>query len=324
MMARNRRYGRRDSKAVKTGAAIAATALVGGGAIAAVALATGGHSAASAANAAYSHRSGHSSGSNLGDMLSSAMKDWGSSRSTSYSDLASMTSVRDYSQTSHQGSTEDIQRGIVVLATNQFIVLQSANGTDRLWEVSGNTKFEDASSSTSATDALTASTSATTAAMESGDMIPATTLLAGSTTTASAMLTPSSTSQTYTVDVAGTDLTVTITVTKSTATVSSTATTTADTTPTTDPTTSTESTTATMDGLARGDLATIAGTRSHHVLQAELVLFDPLSTSDVGGSTATGAHAASTADPTPTATATSDPLAPFIPASTPSADPTHW
>lgn len=318
MMARSRR----GTKSVKTGAAIAAAAVVGGGAIAAVAVATGGHSAASAANAAYSHRSGHSSSYNLGNMLSSAMNDWNSSRQTSYSDLASMTSVRNYSQTTHKGSTEDIQRGIVVLATNQFIVLQSSNGTDRLWMLSGNTKFENASTSTSATDAMTASTSATTAAMESSDMVPATTLLAGSTTTAAAMLTPSSTSQTVTVDVAGTDLTVTITVTKSTATVSSTATTMPYTMPTSDPTTSTESATTATDGVARGDLATITGTRSDHVLQAELVLFTPLSTSDIGGSTSTGGHATSTS--TPAATATSDPLSPFIPASSPSADPSHW
>jgi trimeric autotransporter adhesin len=316
MMARSRR----GTKSVKTGAAIAAAAVVGGGAIAVVAVATGGHSAASAANAAYSNRSGHSSSYNEGNMLSSAMRDWGSSRSTSYSDLASMTSARDYSQTSHQGSTLDIQRGIVVLATNQFIVLQSANGSDHLWMVSGNTKFENVSSSTSATAAMTASTSATTAAMESGDMIPATTLLAGSATTAASLLTPTAASQTVTVDVAGTDLTVTITVTRSTATVSQTATTMPDTTPTADPTTSTQSATEATDGVARGDLATIAGTRSHHMLQAELVLFDPLTTGDVGGKAGTGTTSTGT-------TATSDPAAvtdPFLPATTPSAEPTHW
>jgi ribosomal protein S11 len=318
MMARSRRYGRRGSKPVKTGAAIAAAAVVGGGTIAVVALATGGHSAASAANAAFSHRSGHSSSYNMGSMLSSALSHWGSSRSTSYSDMASMTSARDYSQTTHDGSTLDIQRGIVVLATNQFIVLQSANGSDHLWMVSGDTKFENASTSTSATDAMTASTSATTAAMESGDMIPATTLMAGSPTTAASMLTPASTSQTFTVDVAGTDLTVTITVTRSTATVSQTATTMPDTTPTSDPTTTTQSATEATDGVARGDLATIAGSRSDHVLQAELVLFDPLTTSDVGGSTSTGAHPAATATTTPAATATTDP---FL---DPSTDPTRW
>jgi trimeric autotransporter adhesin len=325
MMARSRRYGRRGTKPVKTGAAIAAAAVVGGGAIAVVALATGGHSAASAANAAYSNRSGHSSGYNEGNLLSSVLRDFGSSRSTAYSDMASMTSARDYSQTSHHGSTLDIQRGIVVLATNQFIILQSANGSLHLWEVSGNTKFENASTSTAATAAMTASTTATTAAMESGDMIPATTLMAGSPTTAASMLTPTSASQTVTVDVAGTDLTVTITVSRSTATVSQTATTTPDTTPTSDPTTSTQSATEATDGVARGDLATIAGTRSDHVLQAELVLFDPLTTADVGGSASTGesgAHPAATATTTPAVTATTDPF--LDPSDVATADPTHW
>jgi ribosomal protein S11 len=324
MMARSRRYGRRGTKSVKTGAAIAAAAVVGGGTIAVVALATGGHSAASAANAAYSQRSGHSSGYNMGSMLSTAMRDWGSSRKTSYSDLASMTSARDYSQTSHQGSTLDIQRGIVVLATNQFIILQSANGSLHLWEVSGNTKFENASSSTSATAAMTASTTATTAAMESGDMIPATTLMAGSPTTAASMLTPTSASQTVTVDVAGTDLTVTITVTKSTATVAQTATTTPFTTPTSDPTTSTQSATQATDGVARGDLATIAGTRSDHVLQAELVLFDPLTTSDVGGKASTGTTSTGTTSTGTTSTSTSGATSTVDPFLDPSTDPTRW
>jgi len=53
------------------------------------------------------------------------------------------------------------------------------------------------------------------------------------------------------------------------------------------------------NALARGDLAVIAGTRSHHMLHAQLVLFSPLSTSMVGGNT--GKRAA-----------------------TPSASPTHW
>ncbi len=302
MIARNRRYGRRGKTAVKTGAAIAAAAVVGGGAIAIAALATGGHSAATAANAAYSHRSG-----NEGTMLSSALSDWKSSRQNSYSQLASMTSARDYSQTSDQGSTLDIQRGIVVLATNQFIILQSANGSLHLWMVSSATKFQNVSTSTSGTAAMTASTSATQAATESGDMIPATTLLAGSPTTASAMLTPTSTPQTATVQVAGTDLTVTVTVTMSTATVSQTATTTPDTTPTADPTTSTQSAYQATDSVARGDLAVIVGTRSDHMLQAQLVLFDPLSTSAVSGQTATAT-----------------PTDPFLPSTTPATQPTHW
>jgi hypothetical protein len=43
----------------------------------------------------------------------------------------------------------------------------------------------------------------------------------------------------------------------------------------------------TANALARGDLAVIVGTRSHHTLHAQLVLFSPLSTSTVGGRTGT-------------------------------------
>ena len=78
----------------------------------------------------------------------------------------------------------------MVLATNQFIILQSANGSLHLWLTSAGTKFQNVSSTTAGTAALTASTTATQQAMQSGNMIPATTLLAGSPTTAAAMLTP--------------------------------------------------------------------------------------------------------------------------------------
>jgi hypothetical protein len=240
-------------------------------------------------------------------MLSSALSDWSWSRQSTYSQLAQLSSVRGFSQTSHHGKTLDVQRGIVVLATRHFIILQSANGSLHLWLVSSGTKFQNVSSTTAGTAALTASTSATQQAMRSGNMIPATTLLAGSPTTAAAMLTPATTTQTVTVQVANTDLTVTVTVTRSTATVNQTATTPANAMP------APAASTYAMDAwqgthsLARGDLAIIAGTRSHWTLHAQLVLFSPLSTSTVGGTTGSTA-ATSTAKPS----------------TAPSTTPTHW
>jgi ribosomal protein S11 len=221
-------------------------------------------------------------------MLSTALADWNSSEQGSYAQLAQMTSARGFSQTSHHGKTLDIQRGIVVLATNQFVILQSANGSLHLWLVSGGTKFQNVSGTTAGTAALTASTSATQQAMQSGNMIPATTLLAGSPTTAAAMLTPTAEPQTVTVQVAGTDLTVTVTVTRSTAAVTQTATTPANASPV--PMTSTFAMNAWQpaNSLARGDLAVIVGTRSHQTLHAQLVLFSPLTTSAVGGTTGRG------------------------------------
>jgi len=300
MMARNRRYGRSRTAVLKTRAGIATAVVLSSGAIAAVAIAASSHSAGiAAAPAAHSTTFG-----NEGTMLSTALTEWNTSQQGTYSQLAHMTSIRGFSQASHHGKMLAIQRGIVVLATNQFILLQSANGSLHLWLTSAGTKFQNVSSTTAGTAALTASTAATQQAMQSGNMIPATTLLAGSPTTAATMLTPSPMAQTVTVQVANTDLTVTVTVTRSTATVNQTATMPANAMPAPMASTFTMSAWLAANSLARGDLAVIVGTRSHWTLHAQLVLFTPLSTSAVGGTTGTtlGRH----------------------PAATPTATPAHW
>ena len=280
MRARDRRYGK---SSVKTRVGIATAVLVGGAVAAAAVVAS--HGAAPAAtSAAYASRFG----SNEGTMISSAMNSWSGSRQSSYSDLAQVTQAKMFSQTTHQGKVLAVQRGIVVLVTKKFLILQSANGSLHLWLLSGNTKFQNVSSTTAGTQALTANTSATQQAMTAGNMIPATTLLAGSPTTAAAMLTPTPAPQTVTVQVANTSLTVTVTVTRSTATVNQTATTPLTSMPAWSPTTFTQSAWMPMNGLARGDLALVAGTRSHWTLHAQLVLFTPLSTADVGGKASTG------------------------------------
>lgn len=295
MMARNRRYGRNRTAVLRTRVGIATAAVLSGGAIAGVAVAaTSSHNAGiAAAPAAHSARIG-----NEGTQLAAALSDWNSAKQGSYSQLAQMTSMRNFSQTSHHGKTLDVQRGIVVLATKKFIILQSANGKLHLWLLSGGTKFQNVSGSTAGTAALTANTSATQQAMQSGNMVPATTLLAGSPTTAAAMLTPTPAAQTVTVQVAGTDLTVTVTVTRSTATVAQSATMPANSMPVPMMSTTTMNAWQTANSLARGDLAVIAGTRAHGTLHAQLVLFSPLSTSAVGGRTGTTAGAHPAASPT--------------------------
>jgi hypothetical protein len=289
MMARNRRYGRNRTAAL---AGLATAAVLGGGVIAGVTLAAGGSAVIAAAPAAHSARF-----SNEGTMLSTALADWNSARQGTYSQLAQMTSMRGFSQTWHHGKMLAVQRGIVVLATNQFIILQSANGGLHLWLVAAGTKFQNVSTTTAGTAALTANTSATRQAMQSGNMIPATTLLAGSPTTAAAMLTPTPAAQTVTVQVANTDLTVTVTVTRTTATVNQTATTPASAMPAPMANTFTMNAFQAMNSLARGDLAVIVGTRSHWTLHAQLVLFTPLSPGVVGGTigTATGTTGGTTA-----------------------------
>ena len=282
MRARDRRFG---TSSTKTRVGIA-TAALAGGAVAIAAVLAGSHGASTAAtSAAYSSRAG-----NEGTILSSAMTSWNGSRQSSYAQLSQLTQARQFSQAKHKGKMLAIQRGIVVLATKKFLILQSSNGSLHLWLLSGRTIFQNVSNSMAGTQALTASTGATQQAMTSGNMIPATTLLAGSPTTAAAMLTPTTAPQTVTVQVAGTDLTVTVTVTRSMATVSQTATMPQAALPTWNPVTFTQNAWQATHALARGDLALVAGTRSHWTLHAQLVLFTPLSTATTGKAAAgTGA-----------------------------------
>jgi hypothetical protein len=291
MMARDRRYARGRRQAVlKTRAglvtAVLACGAIAAGAIAIAAATASGHGAAMAVSpAAYSARSGGE-----GAVLNSALGHWNSSRQTAYSELASLTQVQGYSQTRHQGQTLDIQRGIVILATSNFLILQSANGSLHLWLLSGATQVQDVTGMTAGTLAMTASASATQQAMASGNMIPAATLLAGSPVVAASLLTPSIVPQTVSVQVANTDLTVTVTVTRATAAVSQTATTPTAGAPAPAQITFTQWAWQATDSIARGALAVVVGTRSHGTLHAQLVLFTPLSTTAVGGKTGTGKH----------------------------------
>jgi hypothetical protein len=283
MMARDRLYRKSRQASLRTRAGIAAAVLAGGGAIGVAAVAATSHPAATAAApAAYTSRL-----SNEGTLLSAAMSDWSWSRQGSYAQLSRLTWARGFSQTWHHGKLLAIQRGIVVLATHRFLILRSAGGSLHLWLLSGATKFQNVSGTTAGTAALTASTTAAQQAMNFGNMVPATTMVAGSPTTAAAMLTPTTAPQTVTVQVANTNLTVTVTITRSTATVSQTATTPVNTTPTWSPSTYTQNAWQATSSVARGDLAVVVGTRSHWTLHAQLVLFSPLSSSNVtAGSTA--------------------------------------
>ncbi len=296
MRARDRRYGKSP---VKTRVGIATAVLVGGAVAAAAVVASHG-SAPAATSAAYSSGFG-----NEGNVLNSVMTNWNGSRQSSYAQLAQLTQARQFSQTTHRGKVLAAQRGIIVLATRKFLILQSSNGSLHLWLLSGATRFQNVSNTMAGTRALTASTNAAQQAMMSGNMIPATTLLAGSPTTAAALLTPTPAAQTVTVQVANTALTVTVTVTRTMATVSQTATTPLTAMPTWSPITFTQYAWMPMNGLARGDLALVIGFRSHWTLHAQLVLFTPLSTATVGGTTGTGTTGTGTTPVvTPTAVAT--------------------
>ncbi len=317
MMSRER-YGKGRQASIKTRVGIATALLVGGGSMAAVAVAATGQGAAThgvtAQPAAYAARFG-----NEGTALNSAMNEWGHSTQAAYSQLAGLTQARQFSQAMHAGKTLDVQRGIVVLATHKFLILQSANGSLHLWLLSAGTKFQNVSATTAGTAALTASTSATQQAMASGNMIPATTLLAGSPTVAAGLLTPTPVSQTVSVQVANTDLIVTVTITRSTATVSQTATMPSNAMPAPNASTFTQNAWQATSSLARGDLALVVGSRSHWTLHAKLVLFTPLSAATVGGRAYVPATAGGTGTASTTGTAGTTGTA-----SSPAVTPTSW
>ena len=284
MIGRDRRYGRNRQASLKARLGIATAVLVGGGAIGVAAVAATSHSPSAAKSAGFSHSFGASHQAshylNEGSALNAALSDWSWSQQQSFNQLQRMAPMRTFSQTWQHHTQLAVQRGIVVLVTRKFVIVKSANGSLHLWLLSGNTRFRDVSSSWNGTNALTGNTQATNAAMSStGNMTPATNLLAGSLTTANQMLAPAVKPVTVTVNVAGTGVTVTVTVTSTTATVAQ----------TTGTTTSTIVQNAFMatHTLARGDLALIAGVRTHGFLHAQLVLFTPLSSTSTGTGTST-------------------------------------
>jgi hypothetical protein len=280
-----RRPGRTGRANMKTRVAVAASALVLGGGAAAVVAASHGSAPSAARSASFSSSVGHSSAMSEWNLLNAAVSGWGSSMTTSMTRLASV-SGQTLSQTTEHDKTLDVQRGIVVFASQRFLILESKNGSLHLWSLAGHTDFDNVADSTTGTTAMTASSTASMEAVGGGEMIPAVNVMAGGATTAQSLLTPSYHPQTVTVQVAGTDLTVSVTITENTASLSQTATVPASGSPVADPSTSVMSawsTAGSSTSLSRGDLALVVGTRSHGLLHASIVLYSPLSASDVGG-----------------------------------------
>jgi hypothetical protein len=300
------RRPRRNSRAnVKIGAGIAATALVLGGAATAVLVASHGPASTAAQSVSFSSR-GHRTGMNEWGLLNSAVSGWGSSMGTSMTQLASVNQ-QTYSQTTEHGKTLDMQRGVVVFASPQFLIMQSKNGNLRLWALSGSTKFENVTNSTAGTTAMTASANVAEQATQGGLMIPEVNTMAGDAITVAGLLTPNSQPETVTVQVAGTKLTVTVTIMKTMATVSETATTPASGSPVYDPTTTTMSVASTAGmttDLSRGALALAVGYRSHGLLHASIILYTPLVVSEVGGPVGSPNGPHPNAAPAPTAAPT--------------------
>jgi hypothetical protein len=286
MMGRNRRSpaGRRGSK-LKARLGIATAVVVGGGAIGAVAVATTSHpSVTKAASAGYS--SSYSYWGNQGNVLNAALSDYSWSQGRSMTMFSHMRNSSHLTQMWHGHSLLAFERGRVVLATKQFVLIRAANGTFNVWWLSHGTKVTNVAASRTGTTALTGSTAAATAAM-AGQMAPATAMVTGSTTAAQQVLAP--TAPAVTVNIVGTGVTVSVTVTNNMATVQQ------------GKTWWRQPAMTTAAHLQRGDLVFIAGSRADWALHAKVILIEKAATTTVTP-TVTPTTPATTVAPTATPT----------------------
>lgn len=333
MTSRNRRRGRQANMKARVG--IAAAVLVGGGAAGvAVAASHNGVATTAADPDAYVLNFHHSVSERTA--LTQALNTWNRNESRSLSTLAQMASLRTFSQFSFHHETFAAQRGVVVAATKQFIIVKSANGKLELWWLNGWTKQKNVTTNATGLVALTGVNTAAHTAVTTGNMAPASTAVAGSTAAVNQATAPVTKPITITVNTGTVTITITITGTTATvtptptatstatvkptptATATPTATSTATATPTATATktataTATPTTVATMPvttaakTVARGDLVLVTGVKEHGKLVAELILFAVPKT--------TVAPTVTTTVP-PTTTATAPATTPTAPAAT--------
>jgi hypothetical protein len=327
MTGRNRRGSRRAGMKARIG--VAAAVLIGGGAagVAAVAANNHGPSSTTASDAGFIMGIHHNVSEQTA--LSSALSMWGHSHQSSMSMLAQMVPMRTFTQvwagSRHHRTMYAAQRGVVELATKNFLLVKSSNGRTALWWLNGKTAFQNVSASPTGMTAMTGNNTAAVNAMVNQNTVTAQTVMAGSTTAVAQAAAP--TKPTTITIVTGTE-TITITITPTTATVTqpgatpTTTTTatgmptatatatpttmaTATATPTASPTvTATQPVTTATHGVAAGDLVMIAGVREHGRLIAQLVLFSAPAkvTPTASPSVSVTTKATSTAVPTAPAT----------------------
>lgn len=305
MNSRNRRRNRQASMKARLG--IAAAVLAGGGAAGvAVAASHSGSATVNADSAGYVLNFHHTVSEQ--QALTSALNMWNSNQSRSLNTLAQMAPMRTFSQFMWHRTQFAAQRGVVVAATRQFIIVKSANGKLELWWLNHWTKQKNVTASPTGMVAMTGNNVAAHTAATTGNTAPMAATMAGSAAVVNQMAAPVTKPITITVST-GTE-TITITITQTTATVAPTPTTTATgmatATATATPMATMPTTTAAKT-VARGDLVFVVGVRSHGKLTAELILFSVPKT-------------AVTTTPTNTATVTS--TTPAAPAA--SASPTHF
>jgi hypothetical protein len=117
--------------------AVAAAVLAGVGAAAVAAVSAGHSGLATAESAGYYQTSGRTL--SYTSAISSAMKTWDTSPSTSLRTISHMQQINNYWTQSWHHATLFFQRGKVVAAGKNEFVVQSANGKLETWHTSGRT-----------------------------------------------------------------------------------------------------------------------------------------------------------------------------------------
>lgn len=153
MTSRSERGIRRAS--IRLRLAIAVAVLAGGGAAGVVAVAASHNGALAAQSAGYSHRTLTET-----QALSSAMNGWNRSPSRSLTTLTQMTPMRTFDTMRFHTHTLAVQRGTVLAAARNAIVIKSSNRTLELWYVNRGTKFLNVGASQVGMRAMTGGTMA--------------------------------------------------------------------------------------------------------------------------------------------------------------------
>jgi len=221
MNSRNRRRNRQASMKARLG--IAAAVLAGGSAAGvAVAASHSGPASTTVDNAGYVLNFRHTVSEQ--QALTSALNMWNSNQSRSLTTLAQMAPMRTFSQFMWHRTQFAAQRGVVVAATKQFIIVKSANGKLELWWLNHWTKQKNVTVNPTGMVAMTGNNVAAHTAATTGNTAPMAATMAGSAAVVSQMAAPVTKPITITVNT-GTE-TITITITQTTATVAPTPTTT--------------------------------------------------------------------------------------------------
>jgi hypothetical protein len=282
MNSRNRRRNRQASMKARLG--IAAAVLAGGGAAGVAVAASHNGPATTAVDPAGYVLNFHHTVSEQ-QALTSALNMWNSNQSRSLSTLAQMAPMRTFSQFTWHRTQFAAQRGVVVAATKQFIIVKSANGKLELWYLNHWTKQKNVTANATGMVAMTGNNVAAHTAATTGNTAPAAAAMAGSAAVVNQMAAPVTKPISITINT-GTQ-TITITITQTTATV-------APATTATGTATTVATSTATV-----APVTTVTGTGTATATPA---------TTATGTATATAAPTtAATATATPTATMTTVP-----------------